>query len=516
MTNIIDAAIRYVSPVAAVRREQARLALQYFDKHNKTRRFDGASKTSRMSQWKRPGSSADTAIVSNLSLLRNGSRDLTRNNPWAEKALTVIESNTVGTGITAQIAGVSKPRQKRLNTLWWDWAMTTSIDADERNDLIGLENLIIRTIAESGEVLIRRRFRRNSDNLPIPIQIQVMEPDHLDSSKDGALANGNEIRNGIEFDKRNKRVAYWLYDQHPGDNTVFKFSYSSFRVPAADIIHAFDPKRAGQNRGYPWVAAAIRRLKDFDDYEDAQLVRQKIAACFTGFVHDMNIAGGGAGATGVPKEGPAENQLEYLQPGIFEHLPPGKDIKFPSPPGVENYDEYTRNILRGVAASYGITYEALTGDYSNVNFSSGRMGWIEMGRNVHRWQNTIMRGQVLERIARWFFAGAGLQGFDTTDAYIKWTYPRREMIDPTKEIPAMIKAIRGGLTSLTRTHSTLGYDSEEVFDEIEESNKILDEKGLILDSDPRKVNMSGALNQPQATAQGGDDDSGDDAPVGDN
>lgn len=516
MTNFIDAAIRYVSPVAAVRREQARLALQYFDKHNKTRRFDGASKTSRMSQWKRPGTSADTAIVSNLSLLRNGSRDLTRNNPWAEKALTVIESNTVGTGITAQIVVKQKGRQQRLNTLWWDWAMTTAIDAEERLDLIGLENLIIRTIAESGEVIIRRRYRRNSDNLPIPIQIQVMEPDFLDSSKDGALENGHEIRNGIEFDKRGKRVAYWLFDQHPGENTVFKYSYTSFRIPASDIIHAFDPKRAGQSRGYPWVAAAIRRLKDFDDYEDAQLVRQKIAACFTAFVHDMNIAGGAAGATGLAKEGPTENQLDFLQPGIVEHLPPGKDVKFPSPPGVENYDEYTRNILRGVAAAYGITYEALTGDYSNVNFSSGRMGWIEMGRNINRWQGTIMRGQVLERIARWFFAGAGLVGVDTTDAYIKWTYPRREMIDPTKEIPAMIKAIRGGLTSLTRTHATLGFDSEEVFDEIEESNKILDKKGLILDSDPRKVNMSGSLNAEQKPQGGDAGDEDEDDPGGQN
>lgn len=501
MTNILDGVIRYVSPGAALKREQARLALGVIDKH-KARRFDGSSRSSRFSQWKRPGTSADAAIEGNLDLLRNGSRDLTRNNPWAEKALTVIESNAVGTGITAQVVVKQKGRQKALSSLWWDWAMTTAIDAEERLDLIGLENLIIRTIAESGEVIIRRRFRRSSDNLPIPIQIQVMEPDHLDSSKDRGLDNGGEIRGGIEFDKRGRRVAYWLFDQHPGENAGYKWSSTSYRIPASDIIHAFDPKRAGQTRGYPWVAAAIRRLKDFDDYEDAQLVRQKIAACFTGIIHDMNVAGGGAGATGIPKDGPTENQLEYLQPGVFEHLPPGKDIKFPQPPGVDNYDEYTRNILRGVAAAYGITYEALTGDYSNVNFSSGRMGWIEMGRNIHRWQNTILRVQVLERIARWFFAGAGLVGVDTTDAYLKWTYPRREMIDPTKEIPAMIKAIRGGLTSLTRTHAALGYDSEEIFDEIEASNELLDDKGLILDSDPRKVNASGSLNAEQKPPSG--------------
>lgn len=109
-----------------------------------------------------------------------------------------------------------------------------------------------------------------------------------------------------------------------------------------------------------------------------------------------------------------------------------------------------------------------------------------------------MRVQVLERLGRWFFGAAGLAGYDTTDAYIKWTYPRREMIDPTKEIPAMGKAIRLGLTSLARTHASLGYDSDEILGEIEESNKKLDGKKIILDSDPRKVNTSGSINPEEA------------------
>ncbi len=144
MINLIDGVVRYVAPGAAVRREQARLALGIIDKHKaKVRRFDGASKTSRFSQWKRPGTSADSALINNLDLLRNGSRDLSRNNPWAAKALSVIESNVVGTGITAQIVHKSKAKAKALNTLWWDWAMTTAIDAEECLDLVGLEGLII-------------------------------------------------------------------------------------------------------------------------------------------------------------------------------------------------------------------------------------------------------------------------------------------------------------------------------------------------------------------------------------
>lgn len=499
--NIIDKVIRYISPTWAMQRAQAQMALSVIDRHS-TRRFDGASRTSRFSEWRRPGTSADAAMIASLPLLRNGSRDLTRNNPWAEKALKVIETNTVGTGINAKIMHKTEQKKQELQQLWNDWANTSSIDAQERLDLVALEGLIIRMIAESGECLIRRRFRGVRARLPIPIQIQLLEPDHLDHSKDGPLPNGGEIRKGIEFDKRDQRVAYHLYDTHPGENYINHLSYRSIRVPASEIIHAFDPKRAGQNRGYPWVAAAIRRMKDFDDYEDAQLVRQKIAACFTGFIHDMSQAGNGS--TGLGSGEPEEDKLEYLRPGVFERLPPGKDITFPSPPGVENYDEYTRNILRGVAAAYGITYEALTGDYSNVNFSSGRMGWIEMGRNVQRWQNSIMRVQVLDRLSKWFFSGAALAGYETEGAKVKWMYPRREMIDPTREIPAMIKGIRAGITSLPRTHASLGMETDEIMDEIEQSNTVLDEKKIIVDSDPRRVNISGGLNNPANDAQEAD------------
>lgn len=495
--SILDRAIAYVNPQAALRREQARVALDFIS----ARRFDGASKSSRFEQWKRPGTSANAALVGALGPLRNASRDLSRNNPWAVNATRVIVNNTVGAGIIGQVAiwGDTEKRQeqrrKKLANRFWDWAHTTQIDADGRNDLAGIEALAMQTIVESGEVLLRRRYRRANSGLAVPIQIQVLEPDFLDDSKDGPLSGGGEIINGIEYSAKGAVVAYWLLETHPGDTAgKFNASFKSFRVPASEIIHAFDPKRAGQGRGYPWCAPVIRRLKDYDDYEDAHLVRQKISACFAVLVKDMQAP---TGATGLEKAGPAEAQKEYLQPGIIEHLPPGKDVAFASPPGVQNYGEYALNNLLGIAAGYGITYESMTGNYGNVNFSSGRMGWLEMGRNITRWQTQIMRGQILERIASWFFGACTIMGEDSTDAYINWHFPKREMIDPTKEVPATIKAIRGGLTTLRRVHASQGMDTEEVLKEIKETNEAMDKDSIILDSDPRKVNMSGGLNEPQ-------------------
>lgn len=491
----LERALAYISPERALRRAQANLALDYV---NQARRFDGASKSSRFEQWRRPGTSANSSILPALPLLRNSSRDLTRNNPFAENALRVIVNNTVGSGIVGQIAHVKKDflketRREQLQDMWWQWAETTQIDADGKLDLAGLQALALHTIAESGEVLIRRRYRRSNDYLTIPVQIQILEPDFLDDSQDGVLPNGGEVIGGVEYDSKGQRVAYWLRDYHPGDASgLYRGSYKSYRVRASEIIHAYDPKRAGQGRGYPWCASVIRRMKDFDDYEDAQLVRQKIAACYAGFVEDMVAP---TGATGLEKSGPKEEQKDYMQPGMWEFLPPGKKITFASPPTVQNYGEYSRFNLMGAAAGFGITYESMTNDYSNVNFSSGRMGWLEMNRNITRWQNSVMRVQILDRIAAWFFGGLTLAGVDSEGLYMKWIMPRREMIDPTKEVPASIKAIRAGITSLERTHATLGLDTNEVLEEIARTNKKLDEQGIILDSDPRKVNTAGSSNE---------------------
>ena len=42
-----------------------------------------------------------------------------------------------------------------------------------------------RAMEQDGEVLIRLRARRLEDGLPVPLQIQVLEIDWLDSQQDG-------------------------------------------------------------------------------------------------------------------------------------------------------------------------------------------------------------------------------------------------------------------------------------------------------------------------------------------
>jgi capsid protein len=44
----------------------------------------------------------------------------------------------------------------------------------------------------------------------------------------------------------------------------------------------------GQIRGEPWLARALVKLNELDQYDDAELVRKKTAAMFAGFITRLN------------------------------------------------------------------------------------------------------------------------------------------------------------------------------------------------------------------------------------
>ena len=134
---------------------------------------------------------------------------------------------------------------------------------------------------EGGEAFIRIRLRRPEDNLTVPLQLQVLEPEHVPITYNTVSNNGNAIRCGIEFDSLGRRVAYWMYRSHPNDAMLAPMSGADerllMRVPASEVVHLFRPLRPGQIRGEPWLARALVKLHELDQYDDAELVRKKIA-----------------------------------------------------------------------------------------------------------------------------------------------------------------------------------------------------------------------------------------------
>jgi phage portal protein, lambda family len=479
----LDRAIGLVAPQLQLRRVRARLVMELALRH-----YEGAATGRRTQGWHRASTDANLANWTSLAKLRDAARDLVRNNGHAESALTTIGDHAVGAGIVAK----PFPDNARTLDLWRAWAETPACDADGRLDFYGLQKLVMRGVAESGEVLIRRRLRRPEDGLPIPLQVQVLESDYLDTQRTMPLPNGGQIIQGIEFDAIGARVAYWLFPSHPGSSTTTTATLfaQSRRIPASEILHVFKAQRPGQVRAVSWFAPVLLRFKDFDEFEDATLMKQKIAACLAVITSDID---GGAGAIGTPDDA-ASPMTDTLEPGAILNLPPGRSVNVVQPPPVTDYAGYSAVSLRAIAAGLGVTYEDLTGDYTGMPFSAARMSRLRHWARVDDWRWRVLIPQFCDPVWGWATQAMYLTGLGAAPS-ARWTPPPMPMLDPSTEGLAYQRNIRTGIQTLSGAIRERGLDPDEVLAEMAADNAKLDALGLVLDSDARKITQHG-LMQP--------------------
>ncbi|SDV51706.1 phage portal protein, partial [Chitinasiproducens palmae] len=138
-----------------------------------------------------------------------------------------------------------------------------------------------------------------------------------------------------------------------------------------------------------------------------------------------------------------------------------------APMAGNGYEEHCRIELRAIAAACGLTYEQFTGDYSQVNFTSGRLAKMEFKRIVEQEQWLIFIPLFLNCVADRFVSVAYVAGLTRKAACARdWTAPRIEMTDPLKEVKALIALIDAGLISRQEGQRQLGYDVETMNDEI--------------------------------------------------
>jgi lambda family phage portal protein len=486
--NWLDRTIAVFAPRAAYRRGVARAAL---DAPVAKRGYEGAAVGRRTDGWIAGRSSADAEISRALVRLRNRARDLTRNNPHARKAIAVWTSNIVGTGIMPRARSGNAAIDRAANELWLEWSAVA--DADGQLDMGGLQELMIREMVEGGEILVRRRLRLPQDNLPVPLQLQLMEGDLLDESRSINLGPRN-IVSGIEFDAIGRRSAYWLFPGHPGNASLLPTAnIISAPVPASEIVHLYRKERT-QVRGTPWGSAVIQRLRDVDDATDADILRMKIQSCIVAIVlgRDGDSIAPGT-QNGLFVKDANGNPIEQFEPGLIAYSETGGSVEFNTPTAAGGFAEFHKLGLHSIAAGYLVPYELLTGDLSEVNFSSARVGLVEFRRLVEAIQWLCIIPMALGPIWSWFCEAAYLAGkLPMREIPCDWDTPAFESVNPIDDMNADQIGTRSGFDSLFSVVARrTGRNPRVVLAEIAEANALVDELGLILDSDPRRTARAG-------------------------
>ena len=466
------------------------------------RGYQGAQVTRLTADWITSSTSVDSEIKSSFRTLRNRARQLVRDNDFARQALRSVQNNVIGQGIKMQPqikmqrgGKLDETLNEQIHEKWEEWSRKQSCHTAGMLCFSDIERLAIRSICESGEVFIRL-VRQSFGGGKTPFALEILESDYLIDDEVPQPVNGNMVRMGVEVDPWGRPVAYHFYQSHPGDQFVGanRQNMRRIRVPAADVLHLFVTERPGQTRGVSWFSSAIQRLHHLAGYEEAEVIRARASSSLMGFIsspdgelHGDEVYNG--------------ERVSNFEPGVFKYLQPGETVSVPSldaPDG--QFEPFMRSMLRAVAAGVGCSFESVSKDFTQTNYSSSRLSLLEerdtwrvlqkfMIENFHQpiyeaWlEMAVMSGEL------------PIQGYEISpDRFrkIQWMPRGWSWVDPQKEVEAYKTAVRCGFKTLSDVVSEQGGNLEDLLLQRQAELAKFDELGIVLDTDPTQVNDAGA------------------------
>lgn len=501
--NLLERSILAIAPGWAAARAKSRAKVEAYE----------AGRPSRRRQGRQPEAAGPNAQVGPaLSRARNRARQMERDNPHAGRVIDVLTQNRVGYGIAMRSNTGDREVDKLADQIWLRWSKQADVAGILTFDAM-LEQAA-RSWAEAGEGLMRfvqiPAGEMRQLGMQIPLQLEAVEPDLLAETLTQPLPGGGLIVQGVELNRRGRRVAFHFRRGHPGEDgpspllmggwsTSWPIAEDTERWPAADVLHLYHPKRPGQMRGMTALHRVMTSLEGFGEYEEAALVKAQVEACLAAFV---TRPGSGLEGT-VGPDGRMRRREEQLEPGMIGYLEPGEDVTTVTPSGAGQFQPMADHFLRSTAVGTGLTDDQVSGNLSNATFSSLKAGRVEHRRGIDgdHWLRIIP--MVCEPAWARVMDMAVMMGLlpPRQDGYpVECQPPRHELIDPPREIPAMIRAARAGLESMPQLVGSLGYNWRSHVEEIASWLAELDRLGIILDSDARRTAVAGSAQDPRQNA----------------
>lgn len=452
----------------------------------KARGYSGAISSRLTGDWLNPTTTGDEEIRRDLQKLRNRCRELERNNDYVRRYLNGLDSNVIGSsGVMLQMKVEDAPlvydeqANRVIEREWHKWCNRKHTTPNGRQSWLEICKLALRSCARDGDVLLQLVRGYNNDH---GFAVQLIEADMLDIHHNNyRLANGGEIRMGVETNKVGRPVAYHILTSHPGETS--DTSRKRVRVDADDIIHLYNPERISQTRGVPWMVSAMTRLQMLAGYEESELVASRTAACKMGFLtKDANAEN----YTGEEDED--YNLIMEAEPGSIEELPTGMRFQEWNPQHPTSaYKDFVKATLRGISAGLNISYNTLANDLEGVNYSSIRAGLFDEREHYKSIQNWFIDSFIQPVFEAWLEASIlngvfpfGVNKFDKMNQP-KWCARRWPWVDPLKDMQANILAMNNGLEAKRNIINYTGGDIEDVYSTIAADKKLAEDKGLRFD-----------------------------------
>jgi lambda family phage portal protein len=444
--------------------------------------------------------SADAELALSITQLRARSRQMVRDASFAKRARLLVVNNVIGAGVgmQAQVLTTRDELASRVNddieSAWCEWAMAPQCHTGGALHFHDLERMAMGEVFTAGEAIIRKHYRSFGGSR-IPLGLEVIEPERLahELVDPGSINPEGEVRMGVEVDVFGRALAYWIRQRHPGDLRGHVGSSDRFeRVPASDIFHLRIVDRWPQTRGEPWLHTVLRKIDELNEYTGSEVSAARASSYYFATIKTPD----GDQPLRTDEDDVTQQGVMDIEPLTIQELKPGEELDFHKPDRPNTgMDAFLRSMLREVAAGCGVSYESLSRDYSQSNYSSSRLAllddrdlfkvlqlwWIRNFRQpLHKvWlQQAVLAGALptlqpaayatdLARYEAVLFKPRG------------WTW-----VDPTKEVAAYKEAVMAGFTTVSDVIAATGggQDIEDVIGTRKRELEMLAEAGIRVDT----------------------------------
>ncbi|EJJ0330730.1 phage portal protein [Salmonella enterica] len=418
--------------------------------------------------------SFNKALKGSAKRLYDQGRTLALNTSIGARYVQYVCDHVVGTGldpkpmITDAQGKMNAKVNKEIEAVFWAWA--GSQKRFSRNGLFNFREMLV--MCEKERVMGGEAFVVLNDE-GRDLQVSILGADKCDWTHCQKLENGNTIYQGIEYDSETVRpVAYWFRKY---DLFTQTFTGEKYRVEAEKVFHYYIPATAEALRGITDFLPVIKDIAHADAFRETAIIQKRIAASSMGFIERPKEDGGDfdTGEDEMNYQPPA--MVTDFEPGTIQELEAGATIKsIQATQGGDDFDKFNEAMLTSISMGLCTFKQGLTGDTSQINYSSARFGSLTERNRFKGIQNRLIDIVVMPLFEAFLnhavlHSRVNVRMTQIDNIILNTTVirPKYESVDPVKDINAEVMLIEKGLKSRSAVILERGDDPEKVFSEIE-------------------------------------------------
>lgn len=410
------------------------------------------------------------------------------------------------------------------------------LDASRMNTLTSMVRLAIGVYFVHGEVLATAEWVKDPRR-PCSTAIQMVSPFRLSNPQ--GTADTATLRSGVRIDPvYGAPRGYYIKSTYPGEifnmeqAWVWKYVEATKPWGRKQVIHILEQMNPSQSRGISEMVSVLKDMRMTKRFSEITLQNAVVNASYAAVVEsdlpsDMIYASMGAGQ-GLGDNAPMAGMLGQYLTAMNQYLASAKNIAvdgvkmphlFPgtklnlkpmgTPGGVGT--EFEASLLRHIATGLGLSYEQLSRDYSQTNYSSARATMAETWKFMMSRKKIVADRFATEVFTLWLEEELqkntlplppGMKPDDFYKPIVKealtscdWIGASRGQIDEVKETDAAIKRMGSGLSTLETEAARLGFDWRDNLKQQARENRVRQQLGVPMPTDPSKSSTQSTNNQ---------------------